>query len=712
MTTDKATGSYLARLREEAGLKQKELADKITWSATLLSRVESGERTVSPDELERILLAIDTKEAQAFQEAIRRTWKCLPRPPLGHPHEPLLWNAELALREIGTLLEEPGIKKSSASLLDNLRAEIHRFARLVAGTEYSLALVGDIGVGKSTAICRVSGLEVQDVNKGVPTPVLEVGGGGVTVCEVHLVRGPEYGLIVEPMGEQQIESEVREFASLIKNPPAPADDDTGDAAFGTSRELERAIRNMSGLTKQRRTEQGSDGRNVRRVTDPVKTLAERSTDTSTLTIEIVARMSLDSRTRRKLWYSPQTTNKDALGWLRENFELINNGRHPDFSIPRRVEMVVPYPVLGETSSSIRLIDTKGIDRTAERADLENLFSDPNTVVVMCSNFPSIPSPSVQQLLKRVRDGGSVDMGHKGIVLGLPRYDEALAVKDDEGFAAESVEEGYELKCDEAQTALQSMGLPNLRVEFFNAMADAPDDLRKLLIDLTHGLRQQHRSELQGVLKDARSLIDNFEQEQVLEVQRTAARHLQTWIENNRTLDFSSLVGPERSLITAMNSAHPSSLRASVRREGEWYNLDYSHQLSYGARRTAHQLTKAKIEDFRAVVDNLLQNSDLEEASGLLRHARRIVDAGVDNLFKRCRLLGRRIYSRRMKRSPALWRNSDQEWGRGPGYRNRVVSHHENWFNEDKRDFTELIEHLIQKEWEGCLDGLRDILEIS
>ena len=711
MTTDIATGTYLARLRDEAGLKQKELADRITWSATLLSRVESGERPVASDELERILEAIGTEEARAFQKTAQRTWECLPKPPLGHPHESLLWKAELVLREISSLLEAD-IRTSSARLLGNLMDELHRVARLVAGTDYSLALVGDIGVGKSTAICRVLGLEVQDEKKGAPSPVLEVGGGGVTICEVHLLTGPGYGLIVEPLGEQQIEGEVREFASLMKEPPAPADDDTGDAAFGTSRELERAIRNMSGLTKQRRTEKGPDGKTVRRVTDRVKALAEKSTNTSTLTIEIVARMNLDSRSKRELWYSPQTSTNDALGWLKENFELINNGRHPDFSIPKRVEIVLPDPILGEVSSSIRLIDTKGIDRTAERADLENLFSDPNAVVVMCSNFPAIPSHSVQQLLERVRDGGFADIGTKGMVLGLPRHAEAVAVKDDEGFVAESVEEGYELKHDEAQAALQSMGLSDLRVEFFDAMSDSPDSFRKLLVDLTHSLMRQHRSELQAVTNDARSVVDNFEQEQVLEVQRTAARHLQTWIENNRTLDFSSLLGPERSLISAMNSAHPSSVRASVRREGEWYNLDYPHQLSYGARRTAQRVTKAKIEGFRAVVDTLLQNDDFDEASGLLRHARRIVDACVDSLSKRCQLLGRRIHSRRMKRSQDLWRKSDREWGGGPGYRDKVVAHHKDWFNDDGRDFTELIKQLIQKEWEGTLDRLIEILEIS
>ena len=60
--------------------------------------------------------------------------------------------------------------------------ELNSAASLVLGTEHSVAFVGDIGVGKSTAICRVADIEVQ---KGKTLmPVLEVGGGGVTVCEV------------------------------------------------------------------------------------------------------------------------------------------------------------------------------------------------------------------------------------------------------------------------------------------------------------------------------------------------------------------------------------------------------------------------------------------------------------------------------------------------------------------------------------------------
>ena len=84
----------ISRLREQAGIKQAELAKQIKWSPASLSRVESGERDVSPGELQTILEAIGTEAALNLGEAINRWWKILPRPPLDHQNQDLIWKAE------------------------------------------------------------------------------------------------------------------------------------------------------------------------------------------------------------------------------------------------------------------------------------------------------------------------------------------------------------------------------------------------------------------------------------------------------------------------------------------------------------------------------------------------------------------------------------------------------------------------------------------
>ena len=710
MEIDKEKGVYIARLRDEAGLKQNELAQKITWSPSVLSRIESGERPATSDELEAILTTIGTDDALDFLKTLDRVWVQLPRPPLGHPDDLILWEAEKALLKIDARLEDD-IKSSFANRLKDYRKGLEDAAHLVHNTEHSIAFVGNIGVGKSTAICRVSGLEVFNPTKNVRNPALEIGGGGVTICEVHLIQGPGYGILVEPRSVDDIHREVREFAHLLKDPSAKAqNDDVDEPAFGTSKEIERAIRNMSGLRKRPIRKTGKDGKKIRETVDEAKNLADNSSDTNAFVVEILTRMGLDRRTKREIWHTPTNPTSDPLLWIKENFERVNNGRHPEFSIPKRIEISVPEPILGEKSLSISMVDTKGIDRTAARADIENLFGEPNTIVVLCSSFNDTPSSAVQLLLERAIHGRFPRVQSKTILLGLPRAGEALAVKDDDGFAATSIEDGYDLKREQAETRLQAISAPDVRIDFFNAFDDAVDDFCETLIDQVNKLRDQHRDDLKEAIDDVVALIDNFEQAQVLAVQEEAARRLKIWLQNNSELDLISVYGPERGLLDAIDIAHASSVRASVRRQGEWDNLDYSHELSTGARRAAADAVGGKLKDIQVIIDNMLDDPELTDAYGLIRQARRVVRDGTELLLNKSRVAGGEIHALYMQPAQSLWDRCDTEWGQGPGYRNRVVQKHKSWFYNDSSYDDKAILALIGNEWEGIRRRLSLILD--
>ncbi len=703
-------GSYLAHLRSQAGIKQNELAQKIVWSPALLSRVESGERPVTDDELKSILEAIGTDAALMFRETANRDWRRLARPQLGHPDEELLWEAEQALQGISELSENPEIKQSFASMLDQFDKELRNAVRAVHRTDHSVAFVGKIGVGKSTAICRMTGLEVIDRKTSDRSPVLEVGGGGVTVCEVHLVSGPGYGLFVEPMSDYEINREVREFASLIKSPPTDSqEDDSTDQAIGTSKEIERAIRNMSGLPVRRVTVgTRPNGRPIREAVDEAQMLANQCDDVDSFALQIQTRMNLSMRTRRDLLY-PELSEEEPLAWLQGNFAKVNNGRHPDFSIPKRIEIMVPKRILESGELSIRIVDTKGIDRSGERADrpdIENLLGEPNSIIVLCSDFNAAPEPSVQNILERATVARFPHLSHKVAVLALPRHDDALAVKDDQGIPATSREEGYELKGDQAEMTLKALSIPDVRVEFFDSFQDDVDLLKEFMIELVANLRKQHRVELRAAIDDTNSLVSNYEEEQVRQVQRSATRRLSVWMKSDSQLDQANFIPLEQSLIAAMQRAYASSVRASVRRHGEWDNLHYPLQLGHGARLMAISAISPMIEAFRALTNNVLHDDQLEDAYGLVRQALRIIESGEETLFTKCRLAGEDIHTRRMKPAYDLWNKSNSEWGRGlvyPRYRDRVVTHHINWFNSG--DHQKVVENVIQGEWESILKRL-------
>ena len=103
MSSETEIGKSLATLREQAKLKQSELAKKLQWSAAVLSRVESGERSTSDDELDIILRGIDTPEALGAKDILKRTWRILPAPALADPDADLLWEAEQAAQNVHRL---------------------------------------------------------------------------------------------------------------------------------------------------------------------------------------------------------------------------------------------------------------------------------------------------------------------------------------------------------------------------------------------------------------------------------------------------------------------------------------------------------------------------------------------------------------------------------------------------------------------------------
>ena len=298
--------------------------------------------------------------------------------------------------------------------LASSRSELESWAALVAGTEHSIAFIGDIGVGKTTALCRAAGLEMPAdmLGTATPTPVLEVGGGGTTICEVQIASGADYGLVIEPRNESELREEVNEFARLLM----PEADSGPDDETRVAREVSRAIRNMSGL--QRSTQRGTDGRITGRV-DPARDLAEQLADPSALADAIWTKMAVHKRTLRELWYD-DTSDEEPLEWLRENFRMLNNGRNPELSLPRRVEVVIPQRILGDDLLSIRIVDTKGIDATAEREDLMVHLNEPNTVAVLCSPFNAAPVTSVQNILARSKEADYCDLETKSAVLVLPR----------------------------------------------------------------------------------------------------------------------------------------------------------------------------------------------------------------------------------------------------------------------------------------------------
>jgi transcriptional regulator with XRE-family HTH domain len=693
------------RIRERSNVKQAELAKKINWSPASLSRVESGDKELSHDELTVLTAGIGTDEASKVQAVLQRNWLIVKRPQLNHPDSELLWLAEEAAQKLDLVRQKADIRLAFERRVTEYINEIIKGSQLLLNREHQVAFIGSIGIGKSTAICRIAELEVFSKGAANPVPVLESGAGGITICEVHLRSGPGYGLIIEPRSEEEIRADVMDFAEFIGGFSNLDGQIENDEVQGISKEVERAIRNMSKLNTKR--DKSADGKITR--SDEAKELAKNCSSTREFVVEILSRMELHKRDKRDLWYET-SSGKLPLDWLKDTFASINNGRHQDVSLPKRIEVVVPHELLKTDDLSVRFIDTKGIDRTAARADIEKLLDESHTIALLCSRFNDAPAAEARLLLERAKESGVSGVSEKVALLVLPHPNEALAVKYESGDLVEDVSEGYELKREQISMSLQPMGFEDLPISFFNSHQDDPELLKSFLSDRILVVRKNFRNQLFEVINSANGLLLNQEREQAQAVIRQAAAQLRAWTQQRSTPI--RLVGHvQDSLVEQMQKAYAATVRATVNREGDWANLNYGHHLGFGARRLAVFSLEKLVDRFSDHCKTMQAVPDFDEATGLIVQAERVMRSSYDDLLRKVQIMGQTRFKDELKLDKAFWTKCSDEWGQGPGYKNRITEHNKDWFSDEERlDLENELLSLIQREWDFILMKVNSLLE--
>jgi hypothetical protein len=280
---------------------------------------------------------------------------------------------------------------------------------------------------------------------------------------------------------------------------------------------------------------------------------------------------------------------------------------------------------------------------------------------------------------------------------------------DNGYPVESAPEGYALKSEEVDLKLHELGLTGLERVFFNAAEDEPEVLREFVAARIAAIQDAHRRSLREIIEGANALVNNYRKAQTREVMARGARSMTTWLDHNAEL--SGIDGHTHdSLLEAVGNSHPRTIHASVVREGGWPRLNFGHQLSHGARRIATKLLEAKLRDFRAIVNNVLQDDQLSEAHDLARQVARTIDDGFDSVLRRAQLVGQSIHADEMRADAEFWRSCRDEWGAGRFYRDRINGHNRKWFEEAHEGHADVrVLDLVKQGWGDTVNAVRQLL---
>lgn len=712
MTTKTDIGHVIQRLRENSGLSQADVAGRLPFTASRLSRLESGEIALSPEDAATIASAIGTPEARTFASSLNWEWRELEAPAFDHPSLETIWNAEQAIQRLDALKDDPEMKNAFLKQVESCRAALLRAAKFLQSTEHSVVFVGSVGVGKTAAICALADqlrdCDEEDLNRQM---VLPTGSGRTTICEVHIRGGGEYAITAEPCSDDELRHHVSDFCEFLLNQTDKrAGKDVNEGA-GISAEVERAIRNMTGLTVKK--SKLPDGKFARE--DPALVLVEQYPNKEELHVEILARLNLAKRRGTSVVH-PKSSSIPPMKWTARTFSEINSGRHPDFSLPARIEVSIPGELLDSHEFNIRLIDTRGIDEaSAPRRDLQGYLDDERAIIILCSGFEDAPSAAVQAVIERANAGGlRKELLARGALLILTKQGvERAVLSESTGEPVSDIDEGREIRLAQVRTTtLTDLGVRELRTDFLDVRR--PEDCqhaRNFIRTQIADVRQIASQQVDSLVNTVDQLIENKADEQVRAVFAQATKPLRTWLQHNRRIQ-GEMQRVDVALLEEIDGLrYASSLRASVNRRGDWHNFDYWHGLGFGARREVVARSKEQILKLKGILETALNDEDLADAHSFLRHFDSQIDEVTAMLYVDVQQLGETAFAEQLRADHAYWQQCQNRWGGGPGYKADIRKQTGHWFRSEIRDARHhFIESEVQRRWEQLIDRLATQLQ--
>ena len=685
------TGALLAEIRDAAGMTQRQVADRMSANQTRVSRIEAGD--ADDADITSFLEALGTPQARSFADLLRIEWQHLSRPSLRHPDLETLVAIERGLARIRAFLADGQVPTVLAGQAELLEKRLEEAGRYLLSLDHDVVYVGEIGVGKTTAACRQTGLVIDAATasdlKGM---MLDTGGGRTTLCDVRVETGEHFALTVESVSDEEIYKLVAEVCRGIYQ-KIGTESLLTSAEFKPAEEVERALRNMAKLPRPPRARKG-----VVAGPDPAAALARQYPKLEDFTAEFAARLSLWRRSRRAIEFDGADP-KAGRQWLRTTFTAINNGRHDDFSLPARIIVTVPFGLVPDARLALAVVDTRGVDGSAVRPDILAHLKDDRALTLLCSKWGSAPDPSAQNLLTYVTEtDADTSLLNRVAVVALARSGDALSMRHDSGESAEDVAQGYDIKLGHIEDALQKIGMPGVEAFAFDASADDPADLTTFILDKIRSVRKVQSDAVRATISAVDQMLSNRREAQALAAMQAVAGDLERFADRHHTLRGARRPAHER-LITAVTTLHPRTVWAATRRAGRFWNFNVFQYLGDGAAAEAKVRSSDVIAGLTAIIESDQSNPELESARGFLAQILANIAQWEADFVNAARHHAAAVYHEPLGRAQDLWDRCEAAYGTSVGgYRESVAADLRDWFEENV-ELREELERRITRAWE-------------
>lgn len=606
----------------------------------------------------------------------------------------------------GELTKRQGAKtvlgQMQRSALADLKAELAELAELLGMARHKLVFIGQVGVGKTTAICHLVGLTANREKKKTVRgnentfPVVErlmaTGSGYTTLCEVVVEPSDKTRFEIDPYPRTEVEQTISDFCITTWKKVYPDSTEAGQKEVNFPPELVRAVRNMVKLPEGERSENDQ----------ALKLAREFDKDAyEQFRMQVLSQAKLDTRVVTEL--ECPAAEADPRAWIKKTFDGINLAHLESVSIPRRITFRVDAKLLNPHMAKVAaVVDTKGVDPGGfNREDLDRYIRlDKGAVCILAEAFKPAPS-NVMPLLQRHITPEAPLSSAKFVLMVLPQSGEPEDVMGGQGTVGER-EPGLNIRRGQIDDTLTSRGLNGLNVLFFDPLQyferSTGSDFA-LRSDNTLEEVQAERDEAWAAIFKAIETRENRIWERITQIgdsfqkisegkslnpaEEALVRQARASIAEYRHITMANaerFFELFRALWEGSSGRHVMTLRATNNRYGLYppRNIDIYYDAvpitEQLVRTAASRPKEAVLAIVRAAKSNSSPNSDLRELLTVLETR---IDSSFENMVREVGVAMHDYLSDTalapQDSTNAFWTNVQVQFGKGGGYRDTVLS---------------------------------------
>jgi hypothetical protein len=593
------------------------------------------------------------------------------------------------------------------SALTDLKVELTELNAMLSTDKYRLVFIGQVGVGKTTAICHLVGLTAERKKKRkasktgqekmvqVTEDLMATGTGFTTLCEVVVVPDAKNSFTVDPYPPDEVKQTIADFCMAtwkkrIHQDSADGVQSTGATEQNFPPELVRAVRNMVKLPLGERRDDDAAIQLARKFpSDGFERFQEL----------VLSRANIDARKDTDF---PCPRNKsDPRAWIKKTFDDLNLARLDTVSIPHKITLHVDRKLLSPHMARIAaVVDTKGVDAAQfNRKDLDGYIrQDRDAICILAEGFDTVPTNVTPLLQRHITQEDPLAVS-KFALMVLPRGAEPEKVVGQRGPVGDR-ERGVELRRSQIEDTLSTRGIRGLRTLVFdplqhfepagldfklrsdNDLAEVLDDRDDIWNEIYQAIETREGKIGDRVTQISDSLrkikegkaINPTEEELVRQTRPKIAEYRHILLANaDRFLEL------YRGLWEGPGARHLMTLRAINNRFGFYphRNID----IYYDAVPIAEHLVRIVASRYKEAVMQIVRNvRNSAPQDSVLRQLFTVLESRIDTSFeKMVRQVGAKMQAylhsafSPQDNTNEFWTGVQGRWGGGPGYRDDVLS---------------------------------------